>query len=466
MAESNPAAAAEHARRREVIERNPYVLELEPGVYVASHQLVVRGPIGDDATRARLADLGYRVLSELGESVDRPEQDGAPKVRLTEARRSALGVIEKDLGLTFIEGRQETAREARKTLRDAGVRADYVPLLTLAPYNSGAFGYPTPATDPPPLQRRIGFGSQGVTIAVLDTGLPSQRTNWHPGNAVVAAINDLDVPDPLYEAGPGAPNLDETAHAGHGLFVSAIASRLTPNQVSIDSYRSTEFILSNATVFWGPLVSTLEISIDLIVAAFHNMANHLVFNLSFGGYISTAIDIDVLSLVMQFVTVVRPGTVFCAAAGNKADFDPGPDYNEGTRAVYPAAYSVDLELLENVVSVGAIDGMSHTIARFSGRGPWVRAWADGVAIDSEYVVGEWTTDTGAENFVNPPPPIATWSGTSFATPFVAAAIARRCVATGRTPVEIWRQFSSSLPSGLSWVDQYRAVRVEPGVVVR
>ena len=98
------------------------------------------------------------------------------------------------------------------------------------------------------------------------------------------------------------------------------------------------------------------------------------------------------------------GTVIVAAAGNDAS----------CRAVWPAA-------LPDVVSVGALgpDGP----APFTNWGPWVRACAPGVDIVSNFFdnVDRVNDNLPQTSFYFG---WASWSGTSFAAPIVAAAIAR------------------------------------------
>jgi hypothetical protein len=75
------------------------------------------------------------------------------------------------------------------------------------------------------------------------------------------------------------------------------------------------------------------------------------------------------------------------------------------------------------VSVGAVG--PHGPAPFSNYGPWVRACAPGVDLVSTFFAG-WNGDALAEDEADPDDYTgwACWSGTSFAAPVVAAALAR------------------------------------------
>jgi subtilisin family serine protease len=111
-----------------------------------------------------------------------------------------------------------------------------------------------------------------------------------------------------------------------------------------------------------------------------------------------------LRLLRQYDAVV------VAAAGN----------NSCSQPFFPAAD-------ERVLAVAAIDADGHR-ARFSNFGPWVDACAIGVDVKSTFVRGKWdkqhmhNPNNPAPNFTHP---YAKWSGTSFAAPRVAGAIAER-----------------------------------------
>ncbi len=463
-ADSHPAATAEHHARRKAIndiKERKAIFEPEPEVFFDGRRIIVEGSTSGEA-------------NEILEKFGLKPVNGTDITECGDLRRKAIALLQSELNVEVFEGPPGSATKAIDALRSIKANVSPIILLTLAPHDMGPSGHPSTVPGTISTNRKgAGLNDQKVVIAVLDTGMPAGWQNWHRNNVVLNAIASLDRPDPLYESGASTnpPNLNEVAAAGHGIFVAAVASRNSVPSVEVLAFRSSEFILSNTTApgSFGTLISTFEIAVDLITAAL-SVDEHtpLIFNLSFGGYATSPADMDFLKRVMQLVEKLHPGTVFCAAAGNKANFDPDPtdpDYSEGTRPIYPAAFCNDTDMSRMVVSVGAIDPASNTIASYSGRGPWVNAWADGT-FTAEYVCGRWTnTATGTYDF-DDTSPLAIWSGTSFATPYVAAIIASECAATGHSPQNVWNRMRPNLPNGLSWIDANNVIHSELGGVVR
>ena len=145
-----------------------------------------------------------------------------------------------------------------------------------------------------------------------------------------------------------------------------------------------------------------------------------ILNLSLSGYNEDDRPNELLA--GQIAKMIRDGWVIVAAAGN----------NASCRLAWPAA-------LPGVVAVGALSDCAP--AWFSNFGPWVDVSAPGVN-----TVGKFTVAAGKDEDLDrirvaeasdPSNPTgkmltaadfttgwATWSGTSFAAPFVAARIAR------------------------------------------
>ena len=264
--------------------------------------------------------------------------------------------------------------------------------LTIAPNHvvhgqpmwwSGPADLPRPAPPlPPPPASPPPTPSPPVTVAVLDTGLSPHpwydATDWYAEQRD-EVIEVLDADDD-YE-------LD--AQAGHGTFIAGVilqrapAARIRAHRViGSDGVGDELAIIKALTWFaaWGEA--------DLV-------------NLSIGCH---TYDDRPSPLVAQAIALLGRRTVVVACAGNAAT----------DRPFWPAA-------LKPVIAVAALDGDDR--AWFSNYGWWVDACAPGVGVASCFIRFD-----GPRATVNGLDPdrfhgYATWSGTSFAAPAVAGAIA-------------------------------------------
>ena len=249
-----------------------------------------------------------------------------------------------------------------------------------------------PAAEGPAAAALPPGGFQPV-VAIIDTGfaedykpplLSTETTEGGPG----------DIPDT-----DGDGILDPVA--GHGTFIAGIIKLLVPGA-----------ILRNIKLV-GPCGDADEHSLAAAIRALAASAEQPpdILNLSLAGYALE--DMKDLALAIRSLQRDR-GTVVVAAAGNDATCRP----------TYPA-------VLPGVVGVGAVDGEGRP-APFSNYGPWVRASSLGVDVVSCFF--EWNGArprpgelVDRDDFS---PAWATWSGTSFAAPHVAALIARRMIDDG------------------------------------
>ena len=248
---------------------------------------------------------------------------------------------------------------------------------------------------PPKAPRRpaLPLGDFQPVVAIIDTGFAEE---YKPPQLSTEATENPpgDIPDT-----DGDGYLDPVA--GHGTFIAGIIKRLVPGA-----------LLRNIKLV-GPCGDADEHSLATAIRALAASAEQPpdILNLSLAGYALE--DMKDLALAIRLLQRVR-GTVVVAAAGNDATCRP----------TYPA-------VLPGVVGVGAVDRGGRP-APFSNYGPWVRASSLGVDVVSSFF--EWDGarprpgESGdRDDFRHA---WATWSGTSFAAPHVAALIAGRMIADG------------------------------------
>ena len=247
---------------------------------------------------------------------------------------------------------------------------------------TGPAGRPRPAAPvaPPAASGR----GRPVTVAVLDTGMSPHpwygSTEWYAAQRdEVTEILDADLDYAL------------DAQAGHGTFIAGVLLRQAPG-VRVRAKR----------VIGGDGVGD-ELGVLRALAWLSSWGRADVVNLSLGCH---TYDDRPSPVVARAVRVLARRSAVVACAGNH-----GSD-----RPFWPAA-------LTEVIAVAALDGDER--AWFSNYGSWVDACAPGVGVTSCFV-----------RFDGPRPRVrgidpdhftgyATWSGTSFAAPAVAGAIADR-----------------------------------------
>jgi subtilisin family serine protease len=133
-----------------------------------------------------------------------------------------------------------------------------------------------------------------------------------------------------------------------------------------------------------------------------------IVNLSLGGFSDSDAPPVLLQATLAQLLENRDCAVV-AAAGNEGSDD---------RPFWPAAFAgTSLPFAQQVVSVAAHDGAQ--LCPWSNSGPWVDLAAPGSGIVSTYV-----TQPGFQSG------FASWSGTSFAAPFVVAAVAQARTSAG------------------------------------
>jgi thermitase len=218
-----------------------------------------------------------------------------------------------------------------------------------------------------------------VRVTVVDTGV------WR----------DSPLPESWYEATDADydDTLDEETDTGHANFITGVIMANTDNV----RVRIVKVLDANGMCTELDLATALE-----------GLADVDIVNLSLGCFSDD--DTPPALLQTAFIQMLEnQDRAVVAAAGNEG--------SDG-RPYWPAAFAgTSLPFASQVVSVAAHDGSQ--LCAWSNKGPWVELAAPGSEIVSTYV-------THADF----PTGFATWSGTSFAAPFVAAAIAVQHTATG------------------------------------
>jgi subtilisin family serine protease len=191
-------------------------------------------------------------------------------------------------------------------------------------------------------------------------------------------------------------------------------------------------------VYEGDLICALALLADRIAAAEQGSMAEMVdvVSLSLGYFDESSADVTDSSGLWQVIRLLLDlGVPVVAAAGNYST----------RRRFFPAAFSLEPSPVP-VISVGALNP-NGSKALFSDGGDWVRAWAAGAAVVSTYpddVNGSLTAQVKVDPQPGGVPPqrgrpderealdpddfrggFATWSGTSFAAPLIAAQIAAR-----------------------------------------
>ena len=237
-------------------------------------------------------------------------------------------------------------------------------------YTPLASNYSTPTVNPTPSQQVGLSGSRSVkrsgsvVVAVLDTGVQASHPSLS-GHLLTGynAINPSATPEDVAD---GVQN----QALGHGTMVSGVISQLAP-----DAKILPVRVLNadgSGTIF--------DVVRGLRWAVAHGAS---IVNLSFGTTTASR------TLQRAIHEARDAGAVIVASAGNA-----GKDQKD-----FPAAFS-------DAIAVAAVDSADKK-ASFSNFGSHVTLCAPGTDIRSTYINGTF----------------ATWSGTSFAAPFVSGAAA-------------------------------------------
>ncbi len=261
--------------------------------------------------------------------------------------------------------------------------------------------------------------------------------DWQPGTEAPPGV-----PDPLDQNEDG--RLD--ALAGHANFVAGVVAQGCEHaELTVESLNSS--VIDSDTSIPG-FVTEAEVARCMWE---HRNAPVMNVGFAFATLPDMSLSVESDPSVVNGPSSFTLRTVMNAITENGEGVVVAPAGNQNCIVQqYPAAFSLTHE---NVAGVGSVDA-SGDRSTFSNHGPWVNCCTVGEDVASAFV-DHWDglTEEGDPDPLLPevdwPHPVksfhgwASWSGTSFAAPKVAAAIAE-LVASGAavTPLEAWGQLSS------------------------
>jgi len=298
-------------------------------------------------------------------------------------------------------------------------------LATMAAVSKGVGG-PEPVGAPPASQAGPVPTGDPVVVAVIDTGIPSPLRGDGWLTDVARTAGNIDALDLL----PAGPDGLLDYQAGHGTFVAGVIQRVAPH-AKIRMYRAAD----------SDGFATDQDIADAILQA-HDDGAHII-NLSLGA--RTVDNQPPPAMAAAVATVVQESggaTVIVAAAGNFGD----------ESLVWPAC----------LPGVEAVGGLTATLAEtdWSSRGEHVHFSTVGEGIRSTFVPGTESPVFDPDPDTFGADPWALWSGTSFAAPQIAGAVARISYESGVTA----RQAAQTLDAGGVPVKGFgKAIRILQGL---
>lgn len=244
-------------------------------------------------------------------------------------------------------------------------------------YDGGPYGLPKPCA-PMPKPTAVDTSARRVFAGVIDTGIVSHP--WFADSDWFAQVSP-DQLDPI----PAKVDYELETQTGHGTFVAGTLLRQAP----------TAFLMIERALGDDGVGDELDIlrSLARLRGRMRASGETLdVLNLSLGGY---TFDDEPSPLLAESLSQFGKQTVIVVAAGNSGS----------NRPFWPAT-------LKSCVAVGALEPDGTRRAEFSNHGWWVDACSVGANVCGPFI------NDGHEFFG-----FAEWSGTSFAAPRVAGAIA-------------------------------------------
>ncbi|GGQ76604.1 S8/S53 family peptidase [Streptomyces asoensis] len=405
----------------------------EKGVVLARDGEEAR--VVEDAVRAHFTATDGLDPEHVRRSGSRDNRSGITRIRVGDPGEGGRGTDRTVAGalraLRQAEGRAGRRLVSRNHLVSIAVNA----CPGDEPVPAAPSAQPNPAAAPAARNADGGDGTDGaVGVLVVDTGLTHDYRSY-----------------PLLARTEGDAQVRETdeqgilqQYVGHGTFIAGLVAAVAPHtDVTVrGTLHDAGAILESE--FGERLFDAVEDGWPDIISLSAGTSNGRV---------------DGLLGVAAFMEELRSrDTLLVAAAGNNASSSP----------FWPAAYASLPEYADAVLSVGALRGDGEFGACFSNHGPWVKVYAPGERLVSAltgfdtpvpYVYQHSTYDSCRYGFTytctcrsprhtgvlseaqqtSPGKPdqvmfegLASWSGTSFATPVVAGLVAAYMTANGVT----------------------------------
>jgi subtilisin family serine protease len=283
-----------------------------------------------------------------------------------------------------------------RLLQRQGVRASVNHMTPLGPVAKG-LGGPEPSNGARPFPASVQQAPGAVTVAVIDTGIaePTRGDNWLAG-----VPRDSDNVDRL-DAYPPFGFLD--FGAGHGTFAAGVLQQVFP-QADLRVYRALDS---------DGVGSEVDVACAMVRAVREGAQ---ILNLSLGSQTFNDGPPVAIEVALEIIADLerRDGgeVLVVAAAGNF-----GAD-----RKCWPAAFNWP------TFPVVAVAGLRAdlTPSEWSSRGRWVDCSTIAEGILAPYVEGQESFEVDPQPDKFPSDAWAVWTGTSFAAPQIAGAVARLC----------------------------------------
>lgn len=309
-----------------------------------------------------------------------------------------------------------------RLVRRAGFAASVNHITPLGPVMKGEGGAePTDAALP--LPPASSAGGTATVVAVIDTGITDQkRGDGWLGN--VQRSDNIDLLDDL----PGTDGFLDFG-AGHGTFAAGVVQQVAPG-ADLRVYKAMDS---------DGIGSEVAVACAMVQAVADGAQ---ILNLSLG--VQTVDDQPPVAIAaaLDLIAARTNGEVLVvAAAGNDGS----------SRPCWPAAF-------RSVVSVAGLTADLKP-ADWSNRGFWVTCSAVGEGILSTYPEGAESAELDPQPDSFPADAWAVWTGTSFAAPQIAGAVARLADLRSVSPRDALREL---LRSGRPLPDHGVAIRLLPG----